>query len=129
MLRNIVIYSSHLPCRSPVRKGATFFGNIQARGFSVLKKCTETADPLKLLVHRHSGAIDMSACHPQVERHQNRHTATEALEAARAAAQRGDFVKARELLAAAIETLSNSKLTQAGDMVSSGLLSDLNECQ
>lgn len=94
----------------------------------MLARRTETAAPLTLTVERRAGADVEGPCHPQVERHRNRHVATEALEAGRAAAQGGDLASARQLLAAASEALGASPLTARGDPVCIGLLTDLNEC-
>jgi len=123
--RNILI---SLALTETETEGCQLLGNLHARGFSVLKKGTETTETVALSADRQSGAIDVGVCNPQVERHRNRYVATEALEAAQAAAQQGDLARARKLLSDAIEILNNSSLTADGDPASVGFVVDLNDC-
>merc|ERR1711977_385395 len=69
------------------------------------------------------------SCHPQVLRHQCRHVVTEALEAARLAADGGNLARAREIIHEASETVTRSPLTKQGDAACLGFLTDLNELQ
>jgi len=109
-------------------EGPQVLGQLQVNGFSVLARRTETAAPLTLVVERQADADVTGPRHEQVERHWNRHIATEALESARREGQLGNLATARNLLAAASEALSASPLTASGDPVCTGLLADLNEC-
>jgi len=109
-------------------EGTEMLGQVEARGFSVLGKGTDTTRPLAITVKRQAGDDTGGERHPQVERHWNRYVATEALDAGRQAAHRGDLTTARRLLAEACETLGASPLTARGDTVCLGLLTDLNEC-
>lgn len=124
--RRDILVSLILP--DAAAEGPQVLGQLRSRGFSVLARRTEVADPVSLTVERRADADLEGPCHMQVERHRNRHLATEALEAGRAAAQGGDLKGARRLLMAALEGLSASPLTVQGDAVCVGLLTDLNEC-
>jgi len=109
-------------------EGPQVLGQLKVNGFSVLARRTETVAPQTLVLERRTGADAGRVCHEQVERHWNRHTATEALELGRKAAQGGDLASARKILAAATETLGASPLVASGDPICIGLLADLNEC-
>mmetsp|Transcript_67647 Transcript_67647/g.174284 ORF Transcript_67647/g.174284 Transcript_67647/m.174284 type:complete len:633 (+) Transcript_67647:74-1972(+) len=108
--------------------GPEMLGQLRVEGFSVSGKRTETAAPVNLMVQRQAAADLAAPVHDQIERHRLRHAATEALEAGRAAAQRGDLAGARRLLTAAVEALSTSRLTASGDAACLGLLADLKDC-
>jgi len=125
--RDILVELALLPTEL---EGPQTLGFLSARGFSILAKRTEEVAPAKFDVHRRAEAqvVRDAPCHPQVERHQNRHLTTEALEAARRAARTGDLPMARSALNAAITAIGGSSLAGNGDSASLGFLADLNEC-
>lgn len=127
--RRDVLVSLRVP--NAATEGPNILGWLGVRGFSVLAKHSEEIAPsegISLLVERRTGAIQEDV-HPQVQRHWNRHIATEALEVGQAAAKRGNLAEARRLLEAACETLSASPLTLLGDTACLGLIADLKECR
>lgn len=63
----------------------------------------------------------------EVELHWNRYVTNEALDNARAMADRGDLPQARQILDTAIATLGASPLVKKGDPICLGLLTDLQE--
>eukprot|EP00933_Yihiella_yeosuensis_P078731 TRINITY_DN9054_c0_g1_i1.p1 TRINITY_DN9054_c0_g1~~TRINITY_DN9054_c0_g1_i1.p1 ORF type:complete len:753 (+),score=169.00 TRINITY_DN9054_c0_g1_i1:102-2360(+) len=110
-------------------EGPQVLGQLHARGFSVALKKTEKSDPVELTVQRKKDCIGTGRnSHPQVERHNNRYVATEALKKARGTAKLGDLQAARRSLEAALDTLGKSHLAQAGDVICTSLVSNLNEC-
>jgi hypothetical protein len=105
-------------------------GRLHARGFSVGDSRSETTGQTDLAVERLEDApTDFGHAHPQVQRHRNRYSASEALEQARAAARRGELEAARKLVSDAIKELQGSSLAVAGCQFTATLLADLEDCR
>lgn len=108
---------------------STKFGCFYAQAFSVLGSCSEKTSPVDLVIERRSDVpTDRVQVHPQVERHRNRHIASEALEAARAKARNGHLSEARQILQAAITELAASSRAAQGCVMTAALLADVQEC-
>lgn len=125
--RRDILLSINLPAADT--EGPQVLGQFEAKGFSVLGRCTETTPSTALTVNRRPGVGKESSRHPQVERHWNRQLAMEALERGRAAAQGGNLGFARQLLAEAREAVGTSSLTYNGDEASLRLVLDLEDCE
>ena len=122
--RRDVLVSLRLPESPEGRLEA--IGRLEARGFSVVTKRSETSN--KALMIERKAQVETSALNHQVELHWNRYVTHEALENARRVADR-DLKQAREILDAASATLGASPLVINGDPICLGLLSDLQECK
>lgn len=110
-------------------EGPQTFGRVFARALSVLSSRLETTPFCDLALSRQStGHADRGLAHPQVERHRNRHVASEALAASRVAARRGQLEEARTILQAASTDLLASPLATEGCQMTQALLEDLREC-
>jgi len=105
------------------------FGCFHAQAFSVIGTCSEKTSTIDLVSERRSDVpTDRVQVHPQVERHRNRHVASEALEAARAKARNGNLSEARQILQAAATELAASSIAAQGCMMTAALLADVQEC-
>lgn len=124
--RRDILVSFALP--EAADEGSLQLGSLSARAFSVLAKRSMKTALAAIAVRRGATADAAGPSHPQVERHRNRHLATEALEAARQLARAGNLAAARQRLEDVSEALSCSPLTAAGDVDSTGLLVDVNDC-
>ncbi|CAL1158092.1 unnamed protein product [Cladocopium goreaui] len=124
--RRDILVSLRLPDSTSAEGRLEAIGRLEARGFSVISKRSETSSKAVMIERR--AVVEKSQMNHQVELHWNRYVTNEALENARMVADRGDLKQAREILDAASVTLGASPLVINGDPICLGLLSDLQDC-
>jgi hypothetical protein len=128
--RRDILIALTLP--AAVHEGPGAVGQLQATGFSLLSCHTENTTVEQICVERTDGATAARSpgdCHEQVMRQRNRYIATEALQAARELAARGDLPEAQRRVAAAAEAIGSSPLVERGDAFCLGLFTDLKDCE
>lgn len=124
--RRDILVSLRLPDSTSAEGRLEAIGRLEARGFSVISKRSETSSKAVMIERR--AVVESSQMNHQVELHWNRYVTNGALENARMVADRGDLKQAREILDAASVTLGASPLVINGDPICLGLLSDLQDC-
>lgn len=108
-------------------EGDQILGRFSSSAFSVLDICSQDSLSKVIVVSRSGGVLE-ELRNPEVERHRFRHRVTEAIKVARQAAHEGKLIEARERLTSEIQRLSVSPVTEKGDPLCVGLLSNLKEC-
>jgi len=113
------------------KEDVVWLGRLGARGMRTLNPAgSEEAERVELRVFRSQDdkIFGLRAGNEQVARHRNRLMSITAFAEARVACAKRNFHSARQILQAAIDKLASSALTQQGDALSVGLLTDLMEC-